>query len=250
MVAGGLAGLFPSMRLTGFHILGSFAFIPHFSPSDGGLWPVLVQGWTLNYEMFFYVLFAALLPLSSGRRLAVMACLLIGLVVLGLVFTPESAVLKTYTSPLLLEFLIGAFIGKLWLAGKIPSPGVGWVLIAIAAGGFAFIGATYVGFNAYVLGPLAGVLVVGVLALEKAGLVCRSGAAAYLGDASYSIYLWHTMAISVTAKLATELSLPTPLAVSLAIGSGIAIGLACHECLEKPITAFFRTRRHARASYA
>jgi exopolysaccharide production protein ExoZ len=252
MVAGGLAGLFPNMRLTAFHVLASFAFIPHQSPSDGGLWPVLVQGWTLNYEMFFYVLFAALLSLSSGRRLAAMLLLFAGLVGLGLIFEPQNAVLKTYTSPLLLEFLIGSFIGRLWLAGRVPSPKVGWLLIGIAAAGFAFVWTTYIGFNAYVLGPLAGMLLMGVLALEKGGIVRRIGSAAYLGDASYSIYLWHTMAISVVAKFAVLAGLPTPVAVSLAIGSGVAIGLACHECLEKPVTAFLKVRRHRRdkARYA
>jgi exopolysaccharide production protein ExoZ len=242
MVAGGLAGLFPNMRLTGFHVLASFAFIPHFSPSDGGLWPVLVQGWTLNYEMFFYALFAMLLPLTPRNRLAAMACLFIGLVGLGLLVPPESAALKTYTSPLLLEFLIGLFIGRLWLSGKIPSARTGWMLIAIAGGGFAFVGATYIGFNAYVLGTLAGILLLGVLALEKDGRVRRFASAAYLGDASYSIYLWHTMAISVAVKLAAATSLPPPLALSLAIASGTAIGLACHQFLEKPITAFLKTR--------
>jgi exopolysaccharide production protein ExoZ len=252
MVAGGLAGLFPNMRLTVFHVLGSFAFIPHHSPSDGGLWPVLVQGWTLNYEMFFYALFAALLFLAPRRRLVAMAGLFGGLVGLGLAFGPESAVFKTYTSPLLLEFLIGALIGRLWLGGRMPSPKVGWLLIGGAATGFAFVGTTYVGFNAYVLGPLAGMLLVGVLALEKGGIVHRVGAATYLGDASYSIYLWHTIAISVVAKFAVLAGLPAPVAVILAVGAGVVIGLACHECLEKPVTAFLKGRRHRRdkARYA
>jgi exopolysaccharide production protein ExoZ len=196
--------------------------------------------------MFFYVLFAALLSLTSGRRLAAMACLFIGLVGLGLVFAPESAVLTTYTSPLLLEFLMGAFIGRLWLAGRIPSPGIGWALAGVAVAGFAFVGTTYIGFNAYVLGPLAGILLLGVLALEKGGIVRRIGPVAYMGDASYSIYLWHTMAISVVVKFAALAGLPTPVAVSLAIGLGVAIGLACHECLEKPVTAFLKARRHRR----
>jgi exopolysaccharide production protein ExoZ len=247
MVAGGLAGLFPNMRLTALHVVGSFAFVPHFSPSDGGLWPVLVQGWTLNYEMFFYALFALVLPLAAARRLAAMLTLFAGLVGLGLIFEPQNAVLKTYTSPLLLEFVIGAAIGRLWMAGRMPPLGVGWSLIIVAAAGFAFVGTTFVGFNAYVLGPLAAALLVGVLALEKAGAVRRFSSMTYVGDASYSIYLWHTMAISVVAKLADQLSIPAPVAAALAIVSGIAIGLACHECLEKPLTAFFKSRRRPRA---
>lgn len=247
MVAGGMAGLFPNMRLSAFHVLASFAFIPHYSPSDGGLWPVLVQGWTLNYEMFFYVLFAASLLLPRGARLTGMAVVFSGLVGLGAVFDPQGAVPATYTSPLLLEFLMGAVIGRLWLAGRMPPPVVGCALIAVAAIGFAFVGTTYIGFNAYVLGPLAGMLLTGVLALEKTGLIARTGAAAYLGDASYSIYLWHTMAISVVVKFTTVTALPAPVTVLLAIGSGVAIGLACHEWLEKPVSAFFRSRRRSRS---
>jgi exopolysaccharide production protein ExoZ len=60
------------------------------------------------------------------------------------------------------------------------------------------------------------------------------------------------MAISVVVKFAVLTGLPTPVAISLAIGSGVASGLACHECLEKPVTAFLKTRRHRRdkARYA
>src|SRR5690606_7660569 len=50
MVAGGLAGLFPNLRVTAWHVFASLAFIPSRSPSNGEVWPVLVQGWTLNYE--------------------------------------------------------------------------------------------------------------------------------------------------------------------------------------------------------
>ncbi len=243
MVAGGLAGLFPNMRLTGFHVFGSFAFIPHRSPSDGGLWPVLVQGWTLNYEMFFYLLFAAMLPLAAAARFRALAVALAGLVCLGLIFAPQGAALRTYTSPLLVEFLIGAAIGRLWLAGRMPTAAAGWMLIAFSVAGLAVVGTTYAGFNAFVLGPLAGMLLVGVLSLEKAGLVRRFGPATYLGDASYSIYLWHTMAISVLAGFSALLALPVSATVCLAIGSSLALGLACHEFIERPVAAFFKSRR-------
>jgi exopolysaccharide production protein ExoZ len=58
MVAGGILGLFPNLMLTTQHIVASLFFIPVRSPSSGEIWPVLVQGWTLNFEMFFYLIFA------------------------------------------------------------------------------------------------------------------------------------------------------------------------------------------------
>ncbi|PWJ82397.1 exopolysaccharide production protein ExoZ [Pseudaminobacter salicylatoxidans] len=246
MVAGGLAGLFPNMRLTAFHVFGSLAFLPHRSPSDGQIWPVLVQGWTLNYELFFYVLFAFVLTLAAGRRLLVLACLFAGLIAAGLLLQPQDAVLMTYTSPLLLEFLLGCCIGKLWLEGRIPTAMTGMALIVAAVVGFAFVGVTYSGFNTFILGPLAGALLIGVLALEKSGLMPRVASAGYLGDASYSIYLWHTMAISVVAKLGAVLSWPPSITFGMAVVCGTAVGLAAYELLEKPIAAFFKSRRHRR----
>ncbi len=48
-----------ALRPSGSALLASLLFIPRFSdwPSDT-IWPVLYVGWTLQYEMFFYVLFS------------------------------------------------------------------------------------------------------------------------------------------------------------------------------------------------
>ena len=243
MVAGALAGLFPNMRLTAGHVIGSLAFIPNRSPSNGEIWPVLVQGWTLTYEMFFYAVFAASLLLPVRSRLAVLTGLFALLVVLGFSASSDNPLLLTYTNPLILEFLAGALIGKLWLEGKMPSPIVGVGLIVIATAGFAFVGITYVGFNAFVLGPLAAALLVGVLALERAGTVPRLRLPAYLGDASYSIYLWHTLAISVVVKAAAAASIPGPTTLVIAVIVGVVAGIVAHEILEKPIAAILRNRR-------
>jgi len=33
-------------------------FVPHYSPQfPGEIWPLLIPGWTLNFEMFFYAVF-------------------------------------------------------------------------------------------------------------------------------------------------------------------------------------------------
>lgn len=242
MVAGALVGLFPNLRLTLGHVLGSLFFIPHRSPSNGEVWPVLVQGWTLNYEMFFYLIFAFALALPPKARLAALAGVFVPLAAAGLLLDSRNPFFLTYTDPIILEFLIGALIGKFWLDGKVPGPRAGLGLVALALLGFAFVGLTYIGFGPLVFGPLAAALVTGMLALEKGGALRHIRPITYLGDASYSIYLWHTMAISVVAKLAGLLSLPSPVALAVAIISGTAIGIASHELLEKPLVAIFRRK--------
>ena len=39
-------------------MLASLAFLPQIDPVTGLRLPILAQGWTLNYEMFFYALVA------------------------------------------------------------------------------------------------------------------------------------------------------------------------------------------------
>ena len=67
-------------------LVASFLFYPYPRP-DGLAVPVHALGWTLNYEMFFYVLFAVAIVLP--RRAAVMAvtALFVTLVVIGRLFT-------------------------------------------------------------------------------------------------------------------------------------------------------------------
>ena len=84
---------------------------------------------------------------------------------------------------------------------------------------------------------------VAVLAFENQAKVRYLLLASYLGDSSYSIYLWHTMAISVVAKVAPILALPVGLSFAAAVISGVAIGTVAHEILEKPIAAFMKGRR-------
>jgi exopolysaccharide production protein ExoZ len=229
MVAGGLAGAFPNLTLTVGHVLGSFLFVPHRSPDGGEIWPVLVQGWTLNYEMFFYAVFALALAVPRSVRLEVLAAIFLFLAGIGIAFRFENPVLATYTNSALLEFLLGMFIGKCWLAGWTPSSRVGVALIGAAICGFAFVGTTYIGFNPFVLGPVAALFVIGTLAIESAGRMPQWKWAALLGDGSYAIYLWHTFAISVVAKLATLLHVPALLAIPASTAAGIALGLAMFE---------------------
>lgn len=247
MVAGALVGLFPNLRLTVGYVLASLLFVPARSPGDGQIWPVLVQGWTLNYEMFFYLVFAATLLLAPRARLAALAAIFLPLVAAGLLIRSSNPLWLTYTNPIILEFLIGALIGKFWLEGRVPGPWAGVSLIVLALIGFAFVGVTYLGFGPFAFGPLAAALVIGTLALERSGVVGHWRPLAYVGDASYSIYLWHTLAISVTVKVAGLAGLPFGPAFVIAVVAGTAIGVVMHQLLEAPIQAAFRANaRRAR----
>ncbi|AFL49966.1 exopolysaccharide production protein ExoZ [Sinorhizobium fredii] len=241
MVAGALAGLFPNMVLTVDHVLASLFFIPTRSPSSGEIWPVLVQGWTLNFEMLFYGVFAVSLLLPRQWRLPAIAGLFVALAAIGLLVPVENALWLTYTRPIILEFVAGMILGEFWLRRRVPRPAIGSFLIACSLGGFALIGSLHLPFDERTTGPLGVLLVLGALSIEATGRVPMLNLPSLLGNASYSIYLWHSFAISVVAKAANMLGIHPAISMSLGIVAGTLLGIAAYLFLERPLLQRGRT---------
>ena len=59
------------------HILASYLFVPYSRPVDGAMLPLLPLGWTLNYEMFFYAVFAVALILPRVGAIAAVSVLFV-----------------------------------------------------------------------------------------------------------------------------------------------------------------------------
>ena len=79
-------------------LLCSLAFWPH-AGFDGRDDPVIIQGWTLNYEAFFYGLFSVILfipaRVDATLRLASLTACLSGLVLMGLAGQPDTVAAVT-----------------------------------------------------------------------------------------------------------------------------------------------------------
>jgi len=245
MIAGAVLGLFPNLVITLQHVFASLFFIPARSPSNGELWPVLVQGWTLNYEMFFYTVFALSLFLKHNVRLVAVALVFAMLVLVGALSDFEDPFFLTYTRPIILEFVIGMVIGEVWLKGRMPGPNMGYALIAIAISGFSVLQIFKLPFSEFSCGPLAAMLVTGTLSLEAAGRVRPLRVPAFLGDASYSIYLWHAFAISVIAKAAATIALAPGVVFVMAVSGGVVVGSLAYLLIEQPLVKRLRLSKQA-----
>lgn len=246
MIFGALAGLFPRVVLTSDHIVYSLLFIPHVSPSNHEVWPLLVQGWTLNYEMFFYALFALTLLAPRALQAWLLCAIFVALAGAGLMLRPDGVAADFYTDTIILEFAAGVLLAKLFAAnvrvGLVPA------LMFVAAGVGGFIIAHFegnVGPRALVFGVPALLLVAGVVGLERAGVSFDWRPATFVGDASYAIYLFHTFAISVVAKLIDFGAQPV-LGMALSFAGSVMVGAGAHVLLERPIAELLRPeRRHA-----
>ncbi|MCK1396146.1 acyltransferase [Bradyrhizobium sp. 1] len=255
-----------SMTLYGFKPVGimrmepdwlakSLLFIPF--DRDGRVEPIISVGWTLNYEMFFYVLFAA----SLFVRQALTRTLLLCAVMAALVIVPffvETGLLGTfYTTPIILEFAFGCALGYAFTrapSAKLGSPVPFYA--AIALGGLIIILAQIfhqgpepelTGFTRPFVWGAAGLLIVaGAVFLERMGRVVPYDWLVELGNASYSIYLIHALllhAASKTAKMLFPLgfaSLGFNLVIAV-IGSAV-VGLLLYRTVELPANLWLRTR--------
>lgn len=186
------------------HLMASLLFLPWINPVDPTMIaPVVVPGWTLNYEMFFYFVFALLLPLREDYRLpALFGAFLAILIVCHLL--PETTATTFYGEPIILEFLAGAVLG--WLYGqKILLPQRwAWVLLAV---GFAFL---FINEDLvrpenryYGWGIPAIFIVYSAVSIDFSKLP-TVGWLNYLGDASYAIYITHAFTLAFLRIIANH----------------------------------------------
>jgi exopolysaccharide production protein ExoZ len=188
-------------------IAKSLLFIPYLNPGHPGeVFPLLVPGWTLNLEMFFYAVFALALFAPGRFRVAAVGLILGTLVLVGVTAPGRGipAELLFYTDARLLEFWLGMLIAQLLLKDALRLPR--GVCIALIVCGFAML---LTGFPVDLLGVgnftrnvasnvlPAAAIILGAVCLERAGAVRNHPWLLWLGDASYSIYLTHIFSLGV-----------------------------------------------------
>jgi exopolysaccharide production protein ExoZ len=124
-----------STALTTAGIIKSFLFIPYYNAVPiNGIAPILVPGWSLNYEMFFYLLFGFSLFLSARRlQFLFLGLTLATLVVLGQVFRFEAAAAVVYTNSAILLFLEGILLAAAYNAFHFSGARWGAPLTGISA---------------------------------------------------------------------------------------------------------------------
>lgn len=233
------AGLVLHAQLRAVPVITSYLFLPSRNP-DGELRPLLGVGWTLNFEMFFYLLFALALLLRKNVYWFI-GPILVALSIASYFVTPGWPAASFYVDRIVLDFLWGMLIGRMFVRG-VRQPG--WLVWPALVLGFLFLLVIPdTQWKVPVIGMAAGLIVWATAVLEpQLSRIPRW--VLYLGDASYVIYLFHPMIAPAVPTLLMKAHLRDPLlSVGCSIALALVVGSAIHQWIELPVTELLKNRR-------
>jgi exopolysaccharide production protein ExoZ len=203
--------------------------------------PVYSLGWTLNYEMMFYCLFALALPLKRSIAVALVVCVLMAMVMVGQLIPSSMTMLQFWTRSIIIEFGLGMIIGHMALSGVRPDRTTGIVLIVMGICLLVFgkVFPLFVPDRALLFGLPAALFVMAALAFDKS----QDNAPAIkmfasLGDASYAIYLLHPFVLRGLGMTLNTLAITLHPLIFLITGVTLTCMLAVFvwRWFERPVT--------------
>ncbi len=224
-------------------LIKSLLFVPY--QKGEYVQPLLFLGWTLNFEMFFYALFALSMAINHRHRLLICSVVIAALVLLGQLMRFDAVVPAFYTDAILLEFIFGMGCYALyartaaWRASL--STGTRWALVALGVVCLACLPFSDV------LEPMLGragywgiPALLGFLAIVHGLSSLRLPTAVVLiGDASFSLYLFHPYVMKAFNKVVPVFDTPSALAylaTPLAIGLCYLVAVIMYRRVEVPMT--------------
>lgn len=238
------------------HIVASYLFVPYPRPVDGAMLPLLPLGWTLNYEMFFYLVFAVALMLPRVAAISAVSALFVLLALAGaLLSLPEP--LRFWTDPIILEFVFGMLLAEAYIRGlRLPTVAAVLVVAAGVAASLLYLPGTSPSTvpRGLAWGLPAAAIFAGVV-LSKVQKVGSAGFLHALGAASYSLYLTHAVVFIFVASFFRRLGLPaySPplLTAALWLLAAVVVAFAVYWLFERRITDILQRQIRCRlAAYS
>lgn len=192
---------FRNVIITPSALIKSLLFVPYHIKNSG---PILTLGWTLNYEMFFYLSIAFFIRFLGSKK-GMIACL-IGLslfVLISTIITWESYVLRFWGSSIIMEFVGGGILYYFWKHRLVSTTqSVKNVFITLGFGALIFLMYAEYAYGLsskrfLLFGIPAFFVTCGFLMLESRINTQNKfhKTMVLLGDASYAMYLIHPFVI-------------------------------------------------------
>jgi len=232
------------------HVIASLLLIPQKDPNFKDKF-ILEVGWTLTYEIYFYLLFSIAIWLKPKYSVPILSAWLLVTILhyRKIVKFPEDFfLLKTVFGEMNLELVLGCLAAYIVIKYNNKISKYRWILFGIANLGYilgmlAAWGKVEFG-RIPTFGVLAALLIIAATSIDLKDSPKIPYFLIFLGDASYSIFLTHMPVISVITKILQKANLgkyfdgffaPALLAVF-----AVVFGCIFYSLIEKPLTVFMR----------
>ena len=227
------------------HLIGSLLLIPQKEQ------PILLVGWTLIYELYFYFLFSIAIWLKPKHSVPILSTWLFVTILhyWNIVTFPDSFVwLDLVFGDMNLEFVLGCMAAYIVIKYNNKIGKYRWILFGIANLGFVILFMLLewkkVGFFERIpsLGVVAAMLIIAATSIDLKDSPKIPYLLIFLGEASYSIFLTHYPLIEAITKILQKANLgkyydgffaPALLAVF-----AVVFGCIFYSLIEKPLTVF------------
>ena len=236
-----------------FDLFASFLLLPQLFT------PVLGQGWTLAYEIYFYLMFGVALLLPERRLFRFLLiwglCVAVGYnICMNQPALQGSAALMLITHPLTIEFVLGACVALAIRRGWRRGDGLcligGCLLLPLSS--FFFDPLDFEQLRVFCFGIPALLMLYGVVSLESRSRLRFPKWLQTVGDASYSIYLSHILVISAVGRVWNSVRQPglwdNALAVVMMVAAAVGFGIASYRWIEQPMLRALQTWQPRRKS--
>jgi exopolysaccharide production protein ExoZ len=248
LVAWKFPHLMNATRALPSELVKSLLFVP-FAKSNGLYQPILFVGWTVNCEMFFYMMLSLAVLIHRRRAALVGAAIMLSVMGFCSILSSESAIAKFYSNSVLLECLLGLLsyycvrYATQWL-----TPAMKPALLTAALGTMVLLPAIEEWQMFYHLpavvryGPLCFVLICSVCLLASLGADIKPGAIVLLGDASYVMYLTHPYVIQfldrVIGRFIPIFRVDAPVGCLVAMVFVMPISAFLYLKIDKPVVGY------------
>lgn len=244
--------LFPKQiahtSLSIWHILASYLFVP-WPNGSGDYYPILILGWTLNFEIFFYAIFALSIHFKKPTGLVILVSILAFVAISGF-FGVQLPIIKFWANPIVLEFLFGVYLAHMKLKSyQLPrSWGLALIVTGVVimmimeltgiAGGYWTLRPFWMGIPAFLI--CAGA----ILMPETANPGPIKRVFVFGGDVSYALYLSHPFSIGLAVLLLEKANVHGQLFFMFAASAfSLVAAVAVYYFLERPLLELARSGR-------
>lgn len=240
--------LLQGTRAVPSELIKSLFFIP-FEKSNGLMQPLLFVGWSLNYEMFFYIVLGVSLLIYRRGAVWLAGAFIVLTIVICRQLADDSVIARFFARDISAEFVLGLISYYLCravperLAVRMRLPML-VLLIASMLGLVLFEGLVphIDGPRTLTFGGLSFLLVTSGALLSRGGWDTNATSAVLVGDASYILYLLHPYCeffISrVIGRYIPWLNIASGPGMLVTVALVVLAAIAVHVKLERPTIAF------------